>query len=65
MQDEPDIRPPSATIAADAMTDDSLDRLIGAIISYPLAGRLPDHVVNGLCYWRVVRRGIVRPAGKD
>jgi hypothetical protein len=56
---------PPATIAADAMTDDNLDSLIGAIIQYPLAGRLPDHVVNGLCYWRLVRRGIVKPSYRD
>lgn len=31
---------PSATIVPDAMTDDNLDGLIGAIIQYPLAGRL-------------------------
>lgn len=43
------------------MNNAELKSRVEEILHFPLAGKMPDALVNQLCYWLNVRRGIIRP----
>lgn len=41
------------------MSELELEARVAELLAYPVAGRLPDAVVAGLCVWWLRRRGVL------